>query len=136
MELLWPDLGARAARNNLHQTVHSARRVFGARHLTLEDGMLGLDGVECDVAVFEALAADARSRGDPSAYVSALDSFGGKLLPEDRYEQWAEARQTSLNDLHSLVCSNSLTGSRRRTRSPRSSARSPSTRFTSRPIAP
>ena len=102
MELLWPDLPASAAQNNFHQTVHAARRVLGAQQLTLEGGMLALAGdVGTDVDVFEAAAAAARAGGD---YVAALDRFGGELLPEDRYEPWADAPRAMLTDLHSALC--------------------------------
>ena len=89
MDLLWPDLTASAAQNNFHQAVHAARRVLGAQQLTLEGGMLALAGdVGTDVDAFEAAAAAARCGGD---YAAALDRFGGELLPEDRYEPWADA---------------------------------------------
>ena len=105
MELLWPDHDAVAARNNLHQVVHAARSVLGARQLTLDEGMLALGGdVDTDVEAFEAAAAAAHATGDPSAYGTALDAFGGELLPEDRYEPWTEARRASLNDLHGVLC--------------------------------
>jgi len=42
MELLWPDLTATAAQNNLHQTLHAARRVLGAESIALSDGLLVL----------------------------------------------------------------------------------------------
>jgi predicted ATPase/DNA-binding SARP family transcriptional activator len=105
MELLWPDRDAAAAQNNLHQTLHAARRVLGAERLLLEDGMLEIAGdVETDVDAFEAAAGAARGSGDPGAYRTALELFGGELLPEDRYEPWAEGRRAALTDLHSLLC--------------------------------
>ena len=46
MELLWPDLAPKSAANNLHQTLHAARRTLepGAdfRYLILRDGLLCL----------------------------------------------------------------------------------------------
>jgi predicted ATPase/DNA-binding SARP family transcriptional activator len=105
MELLWPDLDAVAAQNNLHQALHAARRVLGADRLSLEGGMLAIaDDVETDVDTFEATAAHARDGRDPDDYRAALDRFGGELLPEDRYEPWADARRAALSDLHSLLC--------------------------------
>jgi predicted ATPase/DNA-binding SARP family transcriptional activator len=105
MDLLWPDLGASAAQNNLHQALHAARQVLGAERLTLDGGMLGLaGGVETDVELFEAAAAEARASGEPEGYETALDRFGGELLPEDRYESWAEPRRAELTDLHSALC--------------------------------
>jgi predicted ATPase/DNA-binding SARP family transcriptional activator len=105
LELLWPELGAAAAQNNLHQAVHAARRVVGADRLTLVDGMLELEtDVATDVDTFETAARLAREQLEPDGYVAALDSFGGELLPEDRYEPWAEGRRSALNDLHSALC--------------------------------
>jgi DNA-binding SARP family transcriptional activator len=105
MELLWPDLTATAAQNNLHQALHAARRVIGADRLTLEDGMLALAGdVDTDVDAFEAAAAAARASGEPHAYTRALERFGGELLPEDRYEPWADARRAALTDRHNALC--------------------------------
>jgi len=105
MELLWPDLDAVAAQNNLHQALHAARRVLGAERLVLDGGMLAItDDVETDVDAFEAAAARARAGGDAAGYRTALERFGGELLPEDRYEPWADARRAALTDLHSLLC--------------------------------
>jgi predicted ATPase len=102
MDVLWPALDATAAQNNLHQALHAARRVLGAGCLTLEDGMLALaDDVETDVDAFERTAAAAREGGDREA---ALDLFTGALLPEDRYEAWAEARRAALSDLYTALC--------------------------------
>lgn len=105
LELLWPELGAAAAQNNLHQAVHAARRVVGTDRLTLVDGMLQLEAdVATDVDLFETAARRAREHLEVAGYVAALDSFGGELLPEDRYEPWAEGRRSALNDLHSALC--------------------------------
>jgi len=62
MELLWPDLGASAAQNNLHQALHAARQVLGAERLTLDGGMLGLASGETDVELLEEAAVEARVR--------------------------------------------------------------------------
>ena len=105
MDLLWPELDASAAQNNLHQALHAARRVLGADSLTLADAMLGLDAaVVCDVDAFERAAAEARRTTDTSAYRDALDLYGGELLPEDRYEPWVDARRAALRELHGTLC--------------------------------
>jgi predicted ATPase/DNA-binding SARP family transcriptional activator len=105
MELLWPELTATAAQNNLHQALHAARRAIGVDCLTLGDGMLALEGaVACDVDQFEERAAAAREDADPHAYEEALAAYGGELLPEDRYETWTESRRSSVRELHSTLC--------------------------------
>lgn len=65
MELLWPDLAPRSAANNLHQTLHAARRTLEPeardfRYLILRDELLLLcpDGaLRVDVNAFEGAAA-------------------------------------------------------------------------------
>jgi predicted ATPase/DNA-binding SARP family transcriptional activator len=105
MELLWPELTATAAQNNLHQALHAARRAIGVDCLTLGDGMLALEGaVVCDADVFEERAAEAREGADAKAYEAALAAYGGELLPEDRYETWTESRRSSVRELHSTLC--------------------------------
>ncbi len=105
MELLWPDRGARAAQNNLHQALHAARRVLGAECLTLGDGMVTLSAaLEVDIDLFMRSAEAARATSDPDAYLAALELYGGELLPEDRYESWTDARRSTLGDLHNVLC--------------------------------
>ena len=36
---------------------------------------------------------------EPPAYEAATDLYAGELLPEDRYEQWAENRREELRRL-------------------------------------
>jgi predicted ATPase/DNA-binding SARP family transcriptional activator/DNA-binding CsgD family transcriptional regulator len=107
MDLLWPDLGRRAASNNLRQALHAARNAFdpiaGSRYLTSEGEALALcprGQLWVDVEAFEEVTASARRSRDPAAYRAALDLYTGDLLPEDRYEQWAELRREELSQLH------------------------------------
>lgn len=106
MDLLWPRLGLRAAANNLHRTLYSARRALeprvpaaDSRHLRLRDEWLGLcpgESLWVDAGVFEETAARARRLHDPAAYRAAADLYAGELLPADRYEAWAEDRREGL----------------------------------------
>jgi predicted ATPase/DNA-binding SARP family transcriptional activator len=102
-DLLWPDRDAEAAANNLHQALHAARRAIGPDVLRLSDGVVTLDA-EVDVDAFEAAAARARDTGVAADYESALDLHPGELLPEDRYESWADARRAALLELHGALC--------------------------------
>jgi predicted ATPase/DNA-binding SARP family transcriptional activator len=108
-ELLWPDRDAAGAANNLNQALYAARRALdgagadGAAALTLIDGAVVLDA-RVDVDAFEAAAARARADRDPLAYERALGLHGGALLPEDRYEPWADARRAALTELHTALC--------------------------------
>jgi predicted ATPase/DNA-binding SARP family transcriptional activator len=102
-DLLWPDRDAEAAANNLHQVLHAARRAIGPDALRLSDGVVVLEA-EVDVDAFEVAAAHARATGDAAAYEAALDFHVGELLPEDRYEPWADARRAALLELHGALC--------------------------------
>src|SRR3954454_9839196 len=98
-----------AASNNLRRVVYGARRVLdpasGTResYLVLGDERLILcpEGqLWVDVEAFEDAAATARRSKDPAAYRAAIDLYAGDLLPEDRYEEWAEGRRNELRQLH------------------------------------
>jgi DNA-binding SARP family transcriptional activator len=109
MEVLWPDLGSGAAANNLRQILHSARRILGtdpsaaSRYLALRDEQLVLcpeGNLWVDVEAFEEAAAAARRSKDPAGYRTAIELYAGELLPEDRYEEWAQGRREELRRLH------------------------------------
>jgi predicted ATPase/DNA-binding SARP family transcriptional activator/DNA-binding CsgD family transcriptional regulator len=105
MDLLWPESGKKAASNNLRQTLHVARRtlhpdpeiasrllsVSGEQLLLCSQGQLWVD-----VDALEEAADTARRSQDPSAYRAAIELYSGELLPEDRYEGWAESRREEL----------------------------------------
>jgi DNA-binding SARP family transcriptional activator len=105
MEALWPDLGMRAASNNLRQTLHAARRALepnrlaDSRYLNLREEQLTLcpaGQLWVDVQAFEESAATARRARDPAAYRVPIELYAGELLPGDRYEEWTEARRQEL----------------------------------------
>ena len=103
MDLLWPDVRKKAASNNLRQVLHAARNALdpaqGSRYLSSQDELLVLcpeGDLLLDIEVLEEAAATSRRSADPAAYRSALDLYTGDLLPEDRYEVWAEERREQL----------------------------------------
>jgi DNA-binding SARP family transcriptional activator len=106
MDLLWPNLDPKAAANNLYYALHHARRTLqpagrpaSSRHLLLrgEQLMLFPEGpVWVDAESFEEASAAARRAREPSAYRAALDLYAGELLPQDRYEEWAQERREEL----------------------------------------
>jgi DNA-binding SARP family transcriptional activator len=109
MNLLWPDLEKRAASNNLRQALHNARRTLisdpgvGARYLASEEESLVLCPVGnlwVDVEAFEEAAATARNSRAPAAYRAAIHLYAGELLPDERYEQWAEDRRQELRSVY------------------------------------
>ena len=99
MDLLWPESSKKAASNNLRQTLHVARKTLYTDP-EIASGYLSVSGeqlVLCplgqlwvDVDAFEEAAATARRSNDPAAYRAAIELYSGELLPEDRYEEWAE----------------------------------------------
>ena len=89
MDVLWPDRDPAAAANNLHQAVHVARRALDPAAIEVRDEVLTLHA-ESDVEVFALAAERARRLRLPAAYRGALALYGGDLLPENRYDDWAE----------------------------------------------
>src|SRR4051812_40394251 len=85
MDVLWRELAPAAAANNLHQAVHVARRALDADAIGVRDEVLSL-AADVDVDRLELAAAEARRNGTPAAYRAALASYGGELLPENRYD--------------------------------------------------
>jgi predicted ATPase/DNA-binding SARP family transcriptional activator/DNA-binding CsgD family transcriptional regulator len=109
MDLLWPELGAKAASNNLRQALHVVRRTFEqdpsttSRYLELQGDQLVLcpsGQLWVDAEVFEEAAAAARRSRDPAAYRGAIELYAGELLPGDRYEEWTEGRREQLRQLY------------------------------------
>jgi predicted ATPase/DNA-binding SARP family transcriptional activator/DNA-binding CsgD family transcriptional regulator len=110
MDVLWPDLDKRSQANNLHRILHFAREVLGATsgdaaslYLPLQDDLLVLcpdSPLWVDVDAFEDAGANARRVRDPAAYRLAVDLYAGELLPEDRYQAWAEERRAQLRELY------------------------------------
>ena len=87
LEMLWPQLAADAAASNLHKAASYARRALGDRGaVVLRSGLVELAPaaeVTTDVERFEG--------GDDSAY-------GGELLPDEPYEQWALGPRARLRE--------------------------------------
>ena len=107
MDLLWPDASRKVASNSLRTTLHAARKVLdpamGSRYLASEDESLVLcpgGDLWVDVDAFEEAAATARRAKEPSTYRAAFDLYEGDLLPENRYEEWAEGRRRELRQLY------------------------------------
>src|SRR3954449_7283420 len=97
MDVLWRDRAPAAAANNLHQAVHVARRALGAEAIEVRDEVLSLSAdVEVDVDRLELAAVAARRSATPAALREALAIYGGELLPENRYEDWAASRRDEL----------------------------------------
>jgi DNA-binding SARP family transcriptional activator len=107
--LLWPDLDPKAAANNLHYALHVSRRTLDLEssastwYLRLRDDHLELcpeSPLWIDVEAFEEAAPTAHRARESATYRAALDLYVGDLLPEDRYEEWAQSRREELRRLY------------------------------------
>lgn len=111
LELLWPRQATEAAANNLHKTIHAARRALepellagaASRFLVTRDRQIILSAPSelwIDVEAFELRAARALRRdADRAACEEALALYGGELLAEDPYEEWAARRREHLRSV-------------------------------------
>ncbi|MFI9815134.1 BTAD domain-containing putative transcriptional regulator [Saccharothrix variisporea] len=100
MDLLWPGLSAEAAGANLRKAVHYARRALGGPDAIAVTGHVlalwpGAD-LDCDLERFDRAADAALASGDATACTAAAALYPGDLLPDDRYEWWAEERRTKV----------------------------------------
>src|SRR5262245_20958233 len=92
IDILWPELDQVAGTARLNKALHFARRALKAEHIRLRNELLSLvaDDLWVDVDAFEAAA----RRGDIDG---ALALYSGDLLPENRFDQWAELRRVQLH---------------------------------------
>ena len=101
MDLLWPDESPAQSAPRLHKAAHFARRAAGRDDaVVLRDDVVWLfPGAEItvDAIRFEELARSAVAQNDPDAARDALAWYGGELLPDDRYEDWAIDRRELLH---------------------------------------
>jgi len=109
IECFWSSLDPQAARNNLHVTVHHARRCLGAGRVLRGDGAYRLVLAADDRVDAEdfARAADSalETTGAPRtrALAAALNRWTGEPLAEDRYADWALAYRENLQNLRRTV---------------------------------
>jgi len=108
MDLLWPELELAAAGANLRKAIHQARSALdgvsrgAARLIEFQNDVVALacDGLVIDTASFMSELTAARRSGDADGYRSALAGYGGDLLPDDPYEEWAEAARRELHNAY------------------------------------
>jgi DNA-binding SARP family transcriptional activator len=109
LEVLWPRCNFESALNSFGKALHAARHATepelpprgNSTYLQLSDSIVSLNAehVVIDTDRFRDLAEDALRRRDIAAFESALATYGGELLPEDRYEDWCAERRSSLAEL-------------------------------------
>jgi predicted ATPase/DNA-binding SARP family transcriptional activator len=104
--VLWPERDAASATNNLHQALYVARRVLGGASgalCCLRDEVVWLsEGAMpwLDIDAFDTAARRARQTRDPQDYQTAVELYRGELLPEDRFEEWAEGPRETFRERH------------------------------------
>ena len=104
IDALWPRLPLAAAAPNLRKAAHFARSalgtpdalVLGGEHIALWPQA----DLEVDAARFERDAEAALRGGNPDACAAAAAVYGGELLPDDRYADWAGEPRERLRALH------------------------------------
>jgi len=104
MDALWPDLDLAASAANLRKAVHHARSVLegvasgASAAITSEADTVALvAGAAIDVDEFRAALAAGRRASDVDQYRRALDRYKGELLPDDRYDEWADGPRRELH---------------------------------------
>ncbi len=102
MDALWPDRSPDAAANNLYQAVHAARRALGPEAIEVREQLITLVAA-VDVVQLEETAAEARRTRSAAAYRAALSFSDEPLLPENRYDDWAETRRAELDALRAAL---------------------------------
>jgi DNA-binding SARP family transcriptional activator/tetratricopeptide (TPR) repeat protein len=105
IDALWPDDDLEHAGPKLHKAAHFARRSLGdpdALVLKADTVALFPDGhVDIDVVRFEREAEDALRTGSRDAMARAIELCAGELLPDDRYDEWIDARRQRVHQLRS-----------------------------------
>jgi DNA-binding SARP family transcriptional activator/pimeloyl-ACP methyl ester carboxylesterase len=103
IDALWPRLSLAAGAPNLRKAAHFARSELGAADaVVLRGEQIALwpnAEIEVDAERFEREAEAALRRGDPDACAAAARFYGGELLPEDRYADWAAGPRERLRAL-------------------------------------
>ncbi len=104
LDLIWPDDTVEEALPKLHKAAHYARRACEHEDaVVLRGDLVRLfpdSTLEVDALVFESLAHRALELSDVAVARDALALYGGELLPEDRFEDWADLTRESLAELH------------------------------------
>jgi len=101
-DLLWPDLSAPAAAANLRKAMHFARTALGSSDSVQARGDLLVLLPDAEVSIdAERFEADGRAALASSVGLAqALALYGGDLLPDDRFEVWAEEPSDRLRTLY------------------------------------
>src|SRR4051812_14117027 len=104
IDSLWSGVSVDDAAPRLHKAAHYARRALGdPESVVLAGETVALfpgQPVRVDATEFQALAEQALGGRDRDSAARAADAYRGELLPDDRYEPWAEDDRERLRLLH------------------------------------
>lgn len=100
IDALWSRLDPDAGAANLRKAAHHARQILGDPDaVVLRGGRVALfpsHQVETDVDRFEHAARAALRQADPATCAEVAATYPGDLLPDELYEEWAQARREHL----------------------------------------
>jgi DNA-binding SARP family transcriptional activator len=100
IDAIWPDDSLEQAVPKLHKAAHFARKATNtANAIELRADVVALfpgTQVTVDVDDFDKYARAALADGNIDAASYALARYGGELVPDDRYEPWAQSRREQL----------------------------------------
>ena len=104
IDALWPDLLPDAGAANLRKAAHYARAALGSKEavvLRQEQVSLWPDAeVVVDAERFQTDGESALRSADADSCAAVAGGYGGELLPDQRYEDWAEERRADLRALY------------------------------------
>jgi len=109
LDILWPELDAAAALNNLHKNLHYIRSALTAAGVTeslvtLRSETVELaGGTQLDVDRFRDAASEALGADDLALLEEAARLYKGDFLPEDVFEPWAAQDREALRALAGRV---------------------------------
>jgi DNA-binding SARP family transcriptional activator/pimeloyl-ACP methyl ester carboxylesterase len=104
IDSLWPELAPEAGGANLRKAAHYARAALGGKDAVVlrqdEVSLWPSAELSVDAVRFESQAKAALTASDADACVDAAALYGGELLPDERYEDWAEEPRRHLRALY------------------------------------
>jgi DNA-binding SARP family transcriptional activator/pimeloyl-ACP methyl ester carboxylesterase len=104
IDALWRDLPPDAGAANLRKAAHYARAALGSKEaVVLRQGQVSLwpdAELAVDAERFETEGKLALRAGAAEACAAVAGSYRGDLLPDQRYEDWAEARRRDVRALY------------------------------------
>ena len=118
MEALWPDIDPELGRRRLKNVIRRTREQIGQQSILRTANSVALgDNVRIDFVAFEqhtraALIMSEREPQRGSVVAAALDLYGGELLPDDLYDDWADDARASARSQYDALFATATRASR------------------------